>query len=142
MQRSRNDWRAYIQLKMTRHSASTVLCRVVRQIAPGHWKFNRKLTKVVESRRKRDSVVLEEAHPTSERKTMQVIHDTWASLWTRCANSYAKPMLWQELCQRPCCQASALATAQKVKHVFLTEVLQARLKNCTPIPATPAAQSV
>ena len=127
---------------MTRNSASTVLCRVVRQIAPGHWKFNRKLTKVVESRRKRDSVVLEEAHPTSERKTMQVIHDTWASLWTRCANSYAKPMLWQELCERPCCQARALATAQKVKHVFLTEVLQACLKNCTPIPATPAAQSV
>ena len=73
---------------------------------------------------------------------MQVIHDTWASLWTRSANSPAKPMLWQELCERPCCQARALAKAQKGKDVFLTEVLQACLKNCTPIPATPAAQSV
>ena len=129
-------------MKMSRNNASTVLCRVVRQIAPGRWKFNRKLKKVAESRRKRDSVVLEKAHPTSERKTTQVIHDTWASLWTRSANSPAKPMLWQELCERPCCQARALAKAQKGKHVFLTEVLQACLKNCTPIPATPAAQSV
>ena len=49
-------------MKYTRDSASNVLCRVVRKIATGHWKFNRKLKKVGESRRKCDSVVLEDAH--------------------------------------------------------------------------------
>ena len=84
-------------------------CRVVRKITKGHWKFNRKLTKVGESRRKRDSVVLEDAHPASERKMVQFVHGTYASFWrvlrthlpSPCcdqnfASASAKPLPWPQ----------------------------------------------
>ena len=100
-------------------------CEVVRKIATGHYKFNRKLTNVGERQRKRDSFALEDAHPASERKKVQFVHGTYVSFWARSANSSAKPLLRPELCER-FCQALALATAQKRKQVFPAEMLKAR----------------